>query len=314
MHFGHKWVIISTAGVQALDRVGAACKRPVLLIHPGEATLNNRPIILSIPYMHRGLASVPAPDGVLYFNPGHDPAGLDWPVYTPAGLPVDPDMAARMVRDLNRLGRELGGEDLRARAATVLTTTNQNFRREMADLDAFASGGAPVAAEPARPDLRDLGDLARRQSQLTLLLAFDLEEQTLELDRLKRDYARMLTRFKQALGPEQENLDEDAALAGLSLKDIDASRPVLPWETVLRHMLNLLDVPAVLFTAEAALLSAWQDRGVEFVPAEPAILGLDQNLEPTEGLLTALATAGQLTGTSAGPARTFRVLYRPDEV
>jgi hypothetical protein len=234
---------------------------PITAVSPG---------LVHFPSLHPSLAPIPVPSGVRFLDPGlgadDDPA-----LWRPAELPLGSAELAGFLREFERLRQEVKNpKDL----AILADTSNGHF---------FTATSFAVREElenrlhPERVAKRRLVS-----AQLTLCLAWMVEESLLDL----AASADLETRFREALaeslGLDAQVDDEDAAVltAALPVGSL-LSGPALadefgvPWSRLLSPVWAVLPEGTGLFTADAAIVSGWIDAG----------LTLD---EPTAGELAAL--------------------------
>ena len=134
---------------------------------------------------------------------------------------------------------------------------------EAADLLRISSGlvvDAPEALPGVSSEERQKALLL--QAQLHLLLAWNLEEKSLELSSLGEGLASQYERFGKALGLEE---DDDATEAGLVRPvDLDEGDELLPRLEVAAAMLAFLPAGSCLYTEDSPLVTAWMEQGVGF--------------------------------------------------
>ena len=103
------------------------------------------------------------------------------------------------------------------------------------------------------------------QAQLRLLLAWNLEERSMELSSLGQGLASQYERFGQALGLEEDEEGEEGEDAGLlrplSLNDGD---DLLPRLEIVAAMLPFLPAESCLYTEDPHLVTAWMEQGMVF--------------------------------------------------
>lgn len=234
-------------------------------------------IIVHVPGMHPELLPEHLPTGVRCFDPGlGTPPGRgarpDGRMHSPGNLPLAPREARQWVNDILTYGLQFERPgDLAATAAASFSEAHilpDAMRKgEASALQAFiVSGVAPTAPEPV--------DTARNrllQAQMTLLLAWNLEERFLELDGLNRRLADSSQRFDQAIGPGAEEAPEEESLA-VSRVTEDLEGPVYAdaaaGQRVLEAMLAFLEHDVLLCTTDPFLIQAWQESGIETAAAE----------------------------------------------
>lgn len=230
---------------------------------------------LYIPALHRELAPAELPQSVLFLSPGFLQAGADKAasggVFQPDGLPFTGQAARALLREMLELGSRLSlggknapGEELRlmesgarAAAAPKLGALNAAEKTELesfAGSGNFTPSGAPAPATPSTPE-----NLAPSRAELTqaeliraqkiLLLAWELEENLLEIRRAEAILAQQDSLLLSALhGPESEQNGPNGEGAA-------APAPVA-WQLLLAAAAPFLPPDAVLFTASPELRAA----------------------------------------------------------
>lgn len=216
------------------------------------------------PEFHQESAG-PLPAGVRLVDPGLSDAPLPGR-YRPATLPLAPAETRVRLRDLAGFGdqfrapRDLafygaGGHDDRYAGTTFA------IRDELETIQAEAT------QEPAQADLV--------RAQLTLALAWTVEEQELELARLDGAAASGFARLSLTLAQDQPTSDDSQA-TGPVLGPIGepAGRALSPrpWKPVLEALLTLLPAEAAVVTACAETREEMEEFGLAFAPADPALL------------------------------------------
>jgi hypothetical protein len=226
-------------------------------------------IIVHVPGMHPELLPEHLPVGVRCFDPGLAPPATGF--HTPGNLPLTPRQARQWVSDILAYGLQFQRPgDLAATAAASLSEAHilpDTMRKgESSDLQAFiASGAAPPVPEPV-----DSAGNRLLQAQMTLLLAWNLEERFLELGGLNRQLADSSRRFDQAIGPGAEEAPEEESLAVSPVTEglegplyADASAG----QQVLEPMLAFLERDVLLCSTDPALIQGWLESGIEAVAA-----------------------------------------------
>lgn len=263
-------------------------------------------IIVHVPGMHPELLPEHLPAGVRCFDPGlatpaGGGAGPDGRFHAPLNLPLTPRQARQWVKDILAYGLQFERPgDLAATAAASLSEAHilpDTMRKgEASDLQAFiASGVAPTAPEPV-----DTAGTRLLQAQMTLLLAWNLEERFLELGGLNRRLADSSRRFDQAIGPGAEEASEEETLAVSPVTEgleVPLYADAAAGQRVLEAMLAFLERDILLCTTDPTLIQAWQESGIETVAAAE----LPESLAGVGGVRLLRAPAWRLCGHAQPP-------------
>lgn len=259
------------------------------------------PMILLAPWLHGELAPGAVSGGFVCFNPGvavspEQEEGM----FSPDNLPLAPDVAAQMVRDMLEFGlqfknagdiagfapqgRQGGGDALGA-----------GLRSEFHDLDAFAAQQVP-SLQPEEQAVTTGPNLFAAQQ--LLLLAWATEERLLELQNLGDGYKDTFAKFNEALGLDEDESEIPAQGAELA-DDLERELAQLPWALVLESMICFLEPGVTLLCSNPDMLATWRDLGLELTPlsdeqAKELPAGLVQNAEA--GFSTAEAPGWLLAG------------------
>lgn len=218
--------------------------------------------LLSFPGPHPGSAGT-LPAGVRLLDPGL--AGEDAPWLRPDNLPLGREELDNCLRECDRLRQEIKNpKDLALLAGYgaghFFADTSFAAREELED-----------HAHPERVTARRL-----RAAQLTLCLAFRIEESLLDL----ADVAACDTRFTKAmaeslgLGDEDDEEELAAALAATgNLAPQALAEEFRPtWKQVLSAFWAIAPEGMGLFIADAAIADSLLDAGLPFVPPTDAQL------------------------------------------
>jgi len=257
--------------------------------------------------MHPALAPE-TPAGVRFVNPGlaasRPGAPADAAFLTPGTLPLGPAQARRYVQDaLEFGGRFQASGDIAGYGARsdgpAYAGAGADMRAEMADLARFASGAAAAPAQPAATS----PETALLASQMTLLLAWTLEERILELAELASGLATSSQRFEKALGLDEEDAESepDTSASAAGVGDVaslaaDHAEAVasFPWRRSVEHLAAFLPEDARLLTCEPFLREAWETAGATLTQADPK-----QNPDELPDWALELAAQGRLWRTRA---------------
>lgn len=273
--------------------------------------MNKESMIVRIPWMHPALAP-DSPTGVRFLNPGlaasRPGAQPDAAFITPEGLPLGFSQARRYVQDALEFGaRFQSAGDIAGYGARgdedYYTHADPKMRAELAELSQLAGGVPAPTKVKGELDAKATGALA---SQMTLLLAWTLEERILELAALTEGLASSSARFDAALGLQEEDADEEAAAFAPSSSGADLGETAdfaadhaeavatFPWRRSVEHMAAFLPEDAGLFVCEPFVREAWEGRGAVLELVDPA---REKDALPEWAL--ALAAAGRLWSTRA---------------
>lgn len=239
------------------------------------------------PHLHPELAATPLPAGTLFFDPGATD-GPELQRFRPAGLPLAPREARRLLADCLRFGEQfrhpgemaaLGLAEARARGAE----SERGITAELA-----ARIGQAAAGRADRP-----GEAQAAVAQFVLLLAWLFEERLIEMRGLAQELNTSWRRFGEVLGlaageAEDQALAEALAEAG---GDLGPQEPT-PWPRILEALAHFLPEDAVLLTADYEIGAALAEAGVALEPA-PADLGLPGSVRLAEAPLGRILGRGE---------------------
>lgn len=269
---------------------------------------NEEFISVYAPRMHGALIPSSVPDAVLRLDPGlsrqqagMQEAGNERSVWRPQTLPLDEKQARAWLRSMLGWGMQFETPGQLASVAAVEALHKQREiggmdPTELAELKRFSSG-APFDAQAVSPQERHKAALL--QAQLHLLLAWNLEERSLELSSLGKGLHSQYERFGQALGLEQ---DQEASEAGLGQPvSLDDAEPQLPVLEVLAAMLAFVPEHGCLYSEDQRLVASWQEQGLSFITLEErGEEQLQQAFSGQEDIVVGQAPGWRLAGRS-GP-------------
>jgi hypothetical protein len=284
------------------------------------------PLTLYIPRLHPELARFVPPVGVLFFDPGTTQE-VRADAFRPQGLPLNPAQARRTLNGLLQFGAQAEQpgdlawmgvaepEGIESRAATAL-------RSEFGDLDRFAKLTSPskapfpkASSAPTEPTTEAAMEQTQLKAQTILLLAWNLEEQLLEIQGVNARYQEASAKFSESLGAE--SAEEEGVFITSETSDRfleNSATPVLPWRAVLESVLVFLPSGARLLCSDKDIHETWCEMGIGF---EPAGADVPEGMEEMPGALTAVAPGWRLLGLSmprpGAPwlETEYRVLFQP---
>lgn len=237
-------------------------------------------MIFVFPQMHPDLLSPGArealPKDARHLDPGLAPRG-NAAFQRPADAPLDERAARGVLADTLRFGESVASpRDILAQSlaeqAGALSAEGSGAVQVEVERRLLGGSGVPVAVDAM--DAPDPLDVARRQAQTVLLLAWSLEERLLELREARRRMDSAWSRLGESVSPGEGEPDEDADHAALQLgtKMSGIALPVdgdvaPPWRRLL-ECFAVLAPGAVLATAEAEIGAALAEAGVPEAPLD----------------------------------------------
>lgn len=249
------------------------------------ATSDN--LVINVPRLHAAYLSARAPKAVVCFDPGlaQGETAEGRGMFRPESLPFAPKQARAWVRETVSYGMQFDGPgQLAAVAAAEAAMKGKNVSGlrpdEMQELSSFSGAATPEEGAKAARDKAVKEEAAKAQAlvtqaQLTLLLAWYIEERSLELKDLSQGLASQYERFGAALDGKAEDTEgimkdaDDVAETGLQAPLIDAEEAgTLPGPEVVAGILAFLPQEAALFTEDKALVAQWLEAGLTPVAFE----------------------------------------------
>lgn len=271
---------------------------------------NGTPPHIYFPTLHRELVHFSLPETVLFLDPGLPQTLAEQGLYRPEGYPLPREDAARM------LGELLGmGEALDMSSATGKEAARTRFAgggslpgKEAAALARFAASGdrheAPSSV--AGP---------RLAAHAVLLLAWDLEERLVEIDRLRREVAEAAKPLAESLGDSTDEDNANEAARAFAALDSLPETVESDWRLTLAAAAPFLPGNAVLVTAHAGIRSAMLESGMLHPLPEDAahmLEGWSENAKQT--LLWAQAPLWRVLGRSRPPEDAPWLLAAPEMI
>lgn len=248
------------------------------------------------PRLHPELAP-DLPDGVVFLDPGLEPASQDGGEagrLRPASLPVGEAEARMYLTQALNFGEmfKSKGEIAHYGVAGLEDFYTGSTMSVLSDLSDKDKGVRPDTETPLR-----------RKAQALLILNAAVESRILEIRNIDAQLKAQLEKFETSLGLDEDN----ETLPGLSMMSMsEAAAPIgaesfeelrLPWKLLLEAYFTLLDPAIPLLTADPDLIECWQEDGLTLAPAE----GVFTVPEPGR-MMVVCAPAWKLLGRRRQPA------------
>lgn len=222
------------------------------------------------------------PEGVRFLDPGLARPGSP-EHHMPEGAPYDRRNARALLSDTLNFGlsvanpRDISPQGLLREEEAI---SKEGSLAVLSEVERAISDPGSAGAE-AQPDALEQ---ARRQAQMLLLLAWNLEERALELRNIGQGLSASWERLGKSVALGDADVDDDAdtealevgrMLSGLGVPD--AAPTPAPWRRVLEAM-SVLAPGAVFLTTDAAIVSDLTEGGAlgAASPAEVRVEGLAQ--------------------------------------
>lgn len=235
-------------------------------------------MLLHFPQMHPDLLP-PAlreglPESVRFLDPGLGKA--DSPLHLrPEAAPFDPRTARALLADTLRYGesvanpRDILAQGLVQQLEQAESHLAEGSRSVLAEVEQCVSTPTAPGQQPAGAQ-----DNARRQAQMVLLLAWNLEERLLELRGIEAGLRTAWDRLGQSVTANGELADEETdyealalgrELSGQSLPD--SSSMAMPWRRLLESF-AVLATDCDLCTSDAEIGAALAEAGIPEAPLD----------------------------------------------
>lgn len=233
-------------------------------------------MLLHFPQMHPDLLP-PAwraalPESARFLDPGL--GTTDSPLHLrPLAAPFDPRTARALLADTLRYGesvanpRDILAQGLVQQLDQAEARLAEGSRAVLAEVQQCVAAPAGPARQPAGAQ-----DNARRQAQMVLLLAWNLEERLLELSGIEAGLRTAWDRLGQSVTAGEESADEETdqeaqalgrELSGMSLPE--ASSLSMPWRRLLESF-AVFAADSALCTCDAEIGAALAEAGVPEAP------------------------------------------------
>ncbi len=215
---------------------------------PDQPHENTQPLMLVVPWLHPEMEPVTLPAEARFFDPGTSPTSV--PVGTPgrwlpADAPLSEAMAAAFLRESAAFALERGGS--RGALNVNALTGNDFYAGSALSIQSELTGGARRRDDPAV------------RCQQLLLLAWQVEEQALELRSLDQHVQAGWRELDEALGVDDTDEIED--LSGERFALVPGDRESIPsWRLVLEAMLFFVPQGTLLMTSHREIIETLADE------------------------------------------------------
>lgn len=243
---------------------------------------------LYFPWMHADLAPEWIRSGVLFLDSG---LGGQESAFHPEGLPLDERAARKYLAEALQFGNQFkkSGE------MTALGSLGMNAYLSETDSQIQSEIQGVYRAEPI--DRAKEVNTLRTKAQMTLLLAWTLEDRLLEI----RPLQALLNESWQQLGTSLGRDDEDDEIAALSLstdllenQDSNPLGTLATYSSVLQAFMILVPASMALVTTEPLILDRWDELSLPFVPVASEIALPGGTISP--GAIMAKASGADFLG------------------
>ena len=192
-------------------------------------------------------------DSALFFDPGLD-AEQNPGTYRPDDLPLDPDKAKHALGDMLGFGEQFRDASELATYKTELGSKKQSettgsIRNQLLKRLGGSSG-------------KPKGTDHLLSAQITLLLAYSMDQRISELKDLDKGVGATWDRFDGSLGTDADDVDPETKKLSRAVADLNApeSSERLPWKTVLTAMSAFLPTGATLLVADKDAFDFWNEH------------------------------------------------------
>ncbi|GAB6059741.1 hypothetical protein [Desulfonatronum parangueonense] len=217
---------------------------------PKEKTFQHRqhPLILNFPNLHPEMESADLleglPEEVLFLDPGTSEIQSE-KRWRPSNLPLSEESAKIFLRESASFAMERGRSVGALKAAAM--TGDDFYSQTVFSIQSKLTGGA----EPRRED-------PALRSQQTLLLAWQHEEQMLEIRSIQRGIDAGFTRLEESLGvgDEEDQGDLSGIRTAMAAPDQDQA---IAWQGILEAFLFFLPESAALVSGHQDVADALAD-------------------------------------------------------
>ncbi|MDY7001725.1 MAG: hypothetical protein SVS15_08090 [Thermodesulfobacteriota bacterium] len=218
--------------------------------------MKNPFLVLYFPEMHKQAAGSRTIPGLNFLDPGLEKE-MDLDAYfRPAGLPLDPGSAEKWLKQALNFAGQFNPKELAffnaGKMEDFYSNTSMAIRSELMGLEKGALSDQDES-------------MHRLKAQMTLLLAWAMERDRLEIAGIDQGLSETWEKFEHNLGLEPG----DRAQVGHS-PDIKIGNAFAPtqdefsWKPVLEAFLCLMPEDAVLFVEEPMIYETWLDQGLNF--------------------------------------------------
>ncbi len=230
------------------------------------SALQESPNFLYFPVFHRSLAPAILPPGVAFMHPGLPGIVADGPLFLPPDYPFSPAEAAAALREMLRLGESL---NLAATWSTDAPPPAERLEAELSEVRRRLIAPEGSQGTSSAPEPLERGRIA---AQKALLLAWDLEERLTEIHALHAEIAQSGLNLARLIAGDGEP-PADGPLAELaSLHNALQQTAAPPWPLALTAIAPFIPPETRLFTCEAAIGEALEERHLPLEPLRDAAI------------------------------------------
>lgn len=264
-----------------------------------------------IPTLHRELVRRPVPETVRFLDPGLPQSASLPGLFLPEGYAFSREQSARILDELLAIGEALdvatptGKDAARAR----LRDDSNLSASEKAAINRFSAQGSIAPAANAENSAG--GTVGAHK---VLLLAWDLEERLVEIDRLRHEVAGAVKPLAESLrGPQEENEAEGELADALSALELLPETAEPDWRLTLAAIAAFLPEKALLITAHEGIRAAMLEAGMLLPLPEDTANDLTGWPEDEKlSLLWAKAPLWRVIGHSRAPENAPWLLAAPE--
>lgn len=222
------------------------------------------------------------PEGVRFLDPGLAKPGSP-EHHLPEGAPYDRRHARALLADTLNFGlsvanpRDISAQGLIREEEALSKEGSLAVLGEVEQAISGADGGAAGSPDPL--------EQARRQAQMLLLLAWNLEERTIELRGIGQGLSDSWERLGRSVALGEADVDDEADVEALEVGRMlsglgvpDAAPAPAPWRRVLEAM--AVFAPGAVFVTADALVASELAEGGALAAASPVEVSVEGLAEP----------------------------------
>ena len=216
-------------------------------------------LILYFPGMHKKAADSRTIPGLNFLDPGlEEEVALD--ALRPRDLPLDPASAEKWLEQALNFAGQFDPKELAffnaGRMEDFYSNTSMSIRSELMGLE---KGALPDQDESVQ----------RLKAQMTLLLAWAMERDRLEIKGIDQGLSETWEKFEHSLGLEPDDRGQVGHPPDIKIgNSLSLTENEFSWRTMLEAFLCLIPEDAVLFVDEPVIYETWLDQGLNFSSLE----------------------------------------------